>query len=132
MFLKIVDFGLVVLTWMVQLIVYPSFLYYAKADLLRWHPKYTTAITLVVMPLMFGQLFGYGFAIVRAFSWLRLAGLVLVLATWLVTFTHAVPLHNAIAQGNGSPEVIHRLINAHWVRTALWTAIFVLGLISTK
>ncbi|MFT6745260.1 MAG: hypothetical protein ACJAR8_001821, partial [Bacteroidia bacterium] len=52
----IVDFGLVVLIWMVQLIVYPSFLFYKDTELITWHTKYTPRITKIVAPLMFAQL----------------------------------------------------------------------------
>ncbi|MFT7429007.1 MAG: hypothetical protein ACI9IZ_001504, partial [Nonlabens sp.] len=33
----LVDFGLVVLIWIVQLIIYPSFLYYGSKTLNKWH-----------------------------------------------------------------------------------------------
>ena len=50
------DFGLLVLIWLVQLVIYPSFLYYEQDNLKRWHEKYTQKITYVVLPLMMGQL----------------------------------------------------------------------------
>jgi len=31
------DFGLLVLIWLVQLVIYPSFLYYEQDNLKRWH-----------------------------------------------------------------------------------------------
>ena len=33
----IIDFGAVVLIWMVQLVVYPSFTYFQKKELMDWH-----------------------------------------------------------------------------------------------
>ena len=52
----LVDIGLVVLIWMVQLIVYPSFTFYSKENLVNWHQKYTARIAVIVIPLMFLQL----------------------------------------------------------------------------
>ena len=51
----IVDFGLVVLIWLVQLIIYPSFSYTAKDELQTWHQRYVARITVVVGPLMLLQ-----------------------------------------------------------------------------
>ena len=50
------DFGLLVLIWIVQRIVYPSFLHYNSKDLVNWHKVYTSRLTFIVMPLMLGQL----------------------------------------------------------------------------
>ena len=52
----LLDFGLCILIWMVQLIVYPSFLFFSDNNLFTWHKTYTKAIALIVMPLMLGQL----------------------------------------------------------------------------
>ena len=51
-----IDFGLVVLIWMIQLIVYPSFLHYTTTNLIKWHRKYTPLIGYIVGPLMLLQL----------------------------------------------------------------------------
>ena len=50
------DFGLLVLIWMVQLVVYPGFKYYQRERLLEWHARYTSRISYIVGPLMLGQL----------------------------------------------------------------------------
>jgi len=50
------DFGMLVLIWLVQLIIYPSFEFTDKDAFLGWHEKYTGLITVVVLPLMLGQL----------------------------------------------------------------------------
>jgi hypothetical protein len=50
------DAGLFVLIWMVQLMVYPSFLYYEKQNLVKWHNHYVKGLAIIVIPIMFGQL----------------------------------------------------------------------------
>jgi len=64
----VVDFCLVVLIWLVQLIIYPSFRYMSPEQLAIWHPKYTTLITLVVGPLMLAQVAVVGWEVVSRFS----------------------------------------------------------------
>ena len=49
----LIDFGFVVLIWAVQLVIYPSFGFYAKANLFEWHKSYTARVTYIVLPLMF-------------------------------------------------------------------------------
>ena len=124
---SIVDFGLVVLIWMTQLVVYPSFTYFSENDLLNWHSRYTSAVSLVVMPLMLGQLFLHGWWLYQDFSWVGLIALLLVGLTWINTFFFAVPLHNHIATGIGISEAAHQLVRINWYRTILWSVVFLLG-----
>lgn len=122
-----VDFGLVVLIWIVQLIVYPSFRYYSPAELAVWHPKYSNLITVIVGPLMLAQVGLVGWELFNRFSGLTLVSAVLVGLMWASTAFQAVPVHNAIAAGDASPETLARLVSVNWVRTVGWTVIFGLG-----
>lgn len=125
--LNLFDFGLVVLVWIVQLVIYPSFKYFQTNDLMRWHEHYTKAITMVVLPLMLGQILLHGHNVFFQFSFLGLINFVLVLGTWWVTFRYAVPLHGKISDGQVVTHSVLSLINVNWWRTALWTLIFTLG-----
>jgi hypothetical protein len=53
---QLIDFGLVVLLWLVQWIIYPSFLQVAPERLVDWHANYTQRMGYIVAPMMFGQL----------------------------------------------------------------------------
>ncbi len=53
---QLIDFGLVVLLWLVQRIIYPSFMQVAPERLVEWHAQYTQQMGYIVVPLMFGQL----------------------------------------------------------------------------
>ena len=132
MWIRLVDFGMVVLIWIVQLVVYPGFLFYAKEDLLRWHGPYTSAITIIVMPLMVSQLLLHGVRVYSDFSWMNLLILALVLSTWVVTFFVSVPLHNQISSGVDIQQASSKLVSTNWIRTIQWTLIFLLGLLSSK
>lgn len=125
----LVDFGLVILIWMTQLVVYPSFTYYAASDLVAWHQRYTTAISILVMPLMLGQLVLHGSSVYSSFSMLGVMALVLIALAWINTFFFAVPLHNKIGAGQEVMESAQGLVKTNWYRTVLWSAVFVISLL---
>ncbi|MGB3464448.1 MAG: hypothetical protein WBA74_04230 [Cyclobacteriaceae bacterium] len=126
---NIINFGLVVLTWMVQLVVYPSFLYYSENDLQKWHQVYTSAISYVVIPLMFAQLFTTGYLVFHQAGILNLIIFGLVVLVWIVTFALAVPAHNKIASGTDVYTEAANLVRINWYRTVIWSVIFLLGLL---
>ena len=127
-----VDFGLVVLIWLVQLIIYPSFARIDRNVFIAWHGDYTRWITIIVVPLMFAQLFFSIWQLTstqHVTSWIRL---LLVVAVWLLTFFQAVPLHNQLNNEGNTTALTESLVTVNWPRTILWTLIFVLGLIRMR
>ena len=125
----LIDFGLVVLIWMTQLVVYPSFTYFSESDLVNWHTRYTTAISLVVMPLMLLQVITHGFQLTTDFSWMKVIAAVLIGLAWINTFFYAVPLHNKIAAQQSVSEAAQGLVSVNWYRTVIWTVVFLISLI---
>ena len=123
----VVDFGLVVLVWLVQTIIYPGFLYMDEEQLSRWHPRYSTLITFFVAPLMFLQVGTITYQIVNALSLWSIASMLCVLAVWGITFLKAVPLHRKIGRVPSSLEIRKQLVRVNWPRTVLWTLVFGLG-----
>ena len=121
------DFGLVVLIWLVQLIIYPSFRYMDGQKLLFWHSKYSTRISLVVMPLMLGQLLITVLQLNEG-SVISYIIALLVLMVWILTFLYFVPLHNKISRDRIDDRTLYRLVSLNWWRTVIWTVIFVLAL----
>ena len=124
----LIDFGLVILIWMVQLNIYPSFRYYTREDLVRWHQKYTLGIAVIVIPLMFGQLGIYGYQLFESQALFPILGFAIVILQWILTFAIFVPLHNAIGQNLHSEQTLRKLVKRNWWRTILWTALFVWSL----
>lgn len=124
----LLDFGLVVLIWIVQLVVYPSFQFYRKEDLLIWHGDYTQKITYVVLPLMLGQLLAGGLQLWQSVSWYTVSSAVIIVCLWLLTFLVFVPLHGQIAAGHFDESTLSKLVQWNWLRTALWTILFCAGL----
>ena len=127
MLLNLIDFGLVILVWMTQLVVYPSFTYFSPGDLLLWHRRYTKAISFLVMPLMLAQLLTHGIGLWQHFSVPGLLAAALIASIWLNTFLYAVPLHNKISGGTDIAAAAKQLVKVNWYRTVLWTVAFLLG-----
>ena len=121
----VIDFGLVILIWMVQRVVYPSFTYYTKTELHQWHQRYTLNLSAIVMPLMFGQLFIYAFQLYLRPSLFTCCGMGLVLFLWISTFLQFVPLHQQISSHQHSDKTLRLLVRRNWLRTILWTLLFV-------
>ncbi len=122
------DFGLLVLIWIVQLVIYPSFLYYQAEDLLNWHQEYMIAISFVVIPLMFGQLVTAGLQFIKKRNLYTLVSMLLIALVWASTFLQFVPMHTAITEGDTSQELLYTLVSTNWIRTVLWTLLFVWSL----
>ena len=120
----LLDFGLLILIWMVQLIIYPSFLHTDINEFKRWHYRYTGLISLFVVPLMFGQTALYVVLSYATNRWAEYTNLSLIGLVWLATFTLSVPCHDKMQSLGFDQTVIRRLISTNWVRTAAWTLVF--------
>ncbi len=128
-FRLLVDFGFAVLIWAVQLVIYPSFVYYPKMELIRWHRKYTIRVTYIVLPLMFTQLIlsVWQFLILRNFY--TILSVILIGILWALTFAVFVPLHRKIDRGQPEVNTCSSLVRYNWVRTLLWSSIFLISLV---
>lgn len=121
----LVDAGLVILIWMVQLIIYPSFLYYKIENLYSWHQKYTFRIAIIVVPLMLFQLI-YGLIISFYFPTINhFIYLTLVIFLWVFTFFNFAPLHHRISKRNINNKLLTTLIYRNWIRTFLWSFLLI-------
>ena len=116
----VLDVGLLVLTWMIQLIVYPSFLFYKAKELVTWHKIYTKTIALIVIPLMLGQL---GITIYQVFlvqNIFTFTSIVLVVFLWGITLLKFAPMHQQISEGNTQIQLLKKLVQNNWIRTIIW------------
>jgi hypothetical protein len=127
----LLDFGMVVVLWLVQLVIYPSFLTCDPARFVDWHRTYTSRVAWVIIPIMFAQL-----PLTAWLTWqhpnaANLSALTALLACWAFTFGVSVPLHRKIDAGDTSAKNVVRLIRTNWPRTFLWTLAFLLGLFAS-
>ena len=123
----VLDFGLFVLIWMTQLIIYPSFLFYPAKEILAWHERYTKAIAIIVLPLMLGQLSITIFQVFITQNIYTFSSIVLVIFLWGITLLKFAPIHKQISLGKSSHKLLNNLTQSNWVRTVSWTLLFLMS-----
>jgi hypothetical protein len=125
-----VNFGMCVLIWIVQLVIYPSFEEIEESRFPRWHKKYTFRISLIVLPLMISQVVLLGRLIYHnSFNTVFIIQGLLIFVAWVVTFTLSVPCHKKLSEKKDTYQ-IKRLIASNWLRTAAWTITSILDLVN--
>ena len=116
---------LVGLIWLVQIVAYPLFARVGAAEFVRYHEAHARLITFVVGPLMVCELGASILGVVRPIAAMprnaAIAGVVLVLLTWIATMFVSVPEHDALAHGFDA-RAHELLVLTNWLRTAAWTA----------
>ena len=125
----LVDFGLFVLIWLVQLIIYPSFQYIARDEFIAWHRQYTQRVSYIVVPLILVQVIGHGMGFYRVPNLYHGVCLIVIGMVFLVTFTRSVPCHASLGEWGRNTEQITRLVQTNWWRTVGWSGVFLLSLI---
>ena len=126
-----VDLGMVVLIWLVQLVVYPAFREIDPTRFGSWHRDYRQRISLIVVPLMFGQVGLHGAALSQDATGWGIASALAIAGAWGVTFVSSVPRHAALQRDGKDLAVIDSLITTNWWRTALWSFAFASSLCAT-
>jgi hypothetical protein len=121
---RLVSFGLVVLIWLVQLVIYPAFDAIDPARFVRWHAGYTRAVTWIVAPLMFAQIGLLGRLLFVSPGVPAWAAASMVAVAWIATFALAVPDHDRLQARGLDSEIVRRLVAWNWIRTAAWTLAF--------
>ncbi len=125
---RLVSFGLAVLIWLVQVVIYPTFASIDRDRFVRWHAGYTRAVTWVVAPLMFTQVAILGWlAVSRPSPRVGLASVTVAVA-WIATFTLSVPAHDKLQANGLDGDVVVRLVATNWIRTVAWTLAFLFSL----
>ena len=119
----IIDFALLVLIWLVQMIIYPVLYFVSKKEFSTWHQIYCKRVAYFVLPLMSVQLFESSLACFFVDSWLEWIKLFLILLVWLVTFLISAPCHHKLSKFGKDDKVISKLIKTNWIRTILWSLI---------
>lgn len=123
----LIDASIVVLIWLVQLVIYPSFRCVEEARFKSWHASYSRTISFFVIPLMFTQAVLVARSVMVRGTPSSLAAAALVILAWVSTFGLSVPCHRRLSTNGKSAVVIERLIRTNWWRTVAWTAALALG-----
>jgi hypothetical protein len=118
-----------ILAWLVQAIIYPSFQYIDRQKLVSWHNRYQRSISYFVLPLMLLQIAISFLLMIDNWKFLNIIHFTLILIIWLSTFLQAVPLHGRIANQEELNVTIPKLVKVNLLRTLLWTATFMISLL---
>jgi hypothetical protein len=116
------DSGLLILICLVQWIIYPSFDYLETENFKAWHSRYMRIISFIVVPLILLQVgVELSHALAAEPRWWRtfLIGVVLI-----ATFSLSVPCHKKLQSMGKSAVIIRKLVLTNWIRTLLWTILF--------
>ena len=124
----LLDFGLMVSIWIVQLVIYPGLCYYNREDLGNWHKIYTGRIGVIVGPLMIAQLIVAILQLWKVQNLYTWGSLLVILMIWILTFLIFVPLHNSINPNESCEEITDSLVKKNWWRTFLWSILFLVTL----
>lgn len=117
-------FALTGVIWIIQILHYPSMIYFDRDSFRDAHRFHTRAITPVVAPLMIAELLTSVVLVIAPIPplpfWVFAAGLAFTAVTWLSTFFIQVPIHSQLGESfDGS--LIGRLVRTNLVRTAAWS-----------
>ena len=116
-----VSWGLLVLIWLVQLIIYPGFHRISPEVFVAYHRWYVIRISSIVLPLMIAELIlAIWWALSDNYSPASLTSGFFVVVVWLSTFLLQVPIHNHLKEGKEDKRV-QRLVATNWIRTAAWS-----------
>jgi uncharacterized membrane protein len=118
-----VTFGLMILIWIIQILHYPSFHFVRPEAFSEFAQFHSSRITMIVLPLMLTEITLASYRVLKSPDLEQVALFLLVIAIWLSTFFIQVPCHNKLAFGHDR-EVVQKLIDTNWIRTALWSIKF--------
>ncbi len=104
--------------------MYPGFLHYSTENLVVWHRQYTSRFSAIVIPLMLAQLGISAYQVIILTNVDTLLSFVVIIFIWISTFLQFVPIHSNISKGRVSDKMLKGLVKKNWLRTALWTLLF--------
>jgi len=113
------------LIWVIQVIHYPLFASVGPENFAAYHASHMRLTTWVVGPPMLLELGATALLLIARPAgipaWLVWLGAGLLAVVWASTALLQVPAHTVLSQGL-DPDVVKRLVNGNWIRTAGWTA----------
>lgn len=123
------DFGLMVFFWMIQLVIYPSWLHFSDDALINWYHGGKERLWYFGLFLGPGQLFFAGIQLFIKPSVYTVGSFFLIILLWIYNFTVLTRLHSKIMSGEDtSKEHRRKLVSANWVRSIGVTVIFLWSL----
>ncbi len=116
------SFFLCGLIWIIQLVHYPMFHKVSEKQFICTMQHHQKHISFIVVPVMIAELISSAALSYYAdiYQSLHIAGLIVVISIWLITFFFQVPQHAYLMNGYNF-KTVNRLISTNKTRTVLWT-----------
>ena len=115
------SWGLCILIWLVQTIIYPGLIRIPSEDFVSYHSWYVVRITAIVFPLMIGEaIVTIVWIVIDDASIVSIIAACFVVIIWLSTFVLQVPIHKRLQSGKDD-ILIRRLVGTNWIRTIVWS-----------
>ena len=116
-----ISWGLLLLIWLVQIIIYPGLSRIPSKDFVNYHSWYVKRISTIVLSLMIGEvIITIGWLMLENYSFYSSTSAFLVFIIWLSTFSLQVPIHKHLQSGKDD-TCISRLVTTNWIRTIAWS-----------
>jgi hypothetical protein len=116
-----ISWGLLLLIWLVQIIIYPGFRRIPSKGFVNYHRWYVIRISAIVLPLMICEVIvTIGWLMLDSNLFFPLISAFWVVIIWLSTFVLQVPIHNRLQAGKDD-ACIRRLVTTNWIRTIAWS-----------
>ncbi len=123
------SFFLCGLIWTIQVVHYPYFLFTGQKEFPDAMAFHRGRISILVVPVMITEIVTSAWLSFHAslFTPLHVAGLIIVLLIWVITFSIQVPLHAKLS-AQTSRSLVQSLVRSNRWRTTLWTVKSALGI----
>lgn len=113
------------LIWTIQVVHYPSFRHVGESQFIEFQHRHMRNISYIVVPLMLIEVFlGISLQLSSVgkseFLGVTIANILLLLI-WIVTFAISSPIHGQLATKGFDIQLINKLVDTNWIRTAAWT-----------
>ena len=132
MILHLTNACLFIITWLVQLWIYPSFARMSSEQFSKRYNTYLPVIVFFTLPLMLTQAVWHSLNLYQFPGRIHIVQWIGVLITFIITFGFAVPVHFKLKKEGNTGLLIKKLLSTHTVRTIAWTVIFLLDFIKYR
>lgn len=122
---------LFVITWMVQIWIYPKLSLPEDRRFFSYN-WYKAFIVVLTLPAMTAQSVMHSINFFNQPGWIHAVQLFGTISAIILTFGFAVPLHVQMTREGISEAQVKRLIRIHSLRTICWTIIFLLDFIKFR
>lgn len=115
--------------WLIQVVVFPGFLYYSEENWKVWQRHLAMRMTIVMIPLMLAQIITYTSTLITGITTSDILSLVLIIVGVAVTFYIGLPWHERSQAAEDSMELRKSAQKIIWIRTLAWSMILIISLI---